>query len=129
MNTILVPTSPGELLDKLAILTIKSRRISDPEKLANVLAELASLRAAWSRSLWANSDIEDAEVALLEINERLWDIEDRIREKERTKTFDAEFIHLARSVYVENDKRANAKKQVNLSLGSTLVEEKSYAQY
>jgi hypothetical protein len=129
MNEILAPVSPGELIDKLTILAIKSRRIADAAKLANVRAELAALRACWSASPWAGHDIGADEAALLAVNERLWDIEDRIREKERAQRFDAEFIELARSVYIENDERAAIKKRLNVALGSSLIEEKSYAQY
>ena len=129
MNEILAPVSPGELIDKLTILTIKSRRIADAAKLANVRAELAALQACWSASPWAKHDIAVDEAALLAVNERLWDIEDRIREKERAQRFDAEFIELARSVYIENDERAAIKKRLNVALGSSLIEEKSYAQY
>jgi hypothetical protein len=126
---ILAPVSPGELIDKITILAIKSRRIGDPAKLANVRAELEALRNCWQQSRYAGSDVAADEAALTAVNERLWDIEDRIRDKERAKTFDAEFIELARSVYIENDQRAAIKKRINLALGSSLVEEKSYAAY
>lgn len=129
MNEILAPVSPGELIDKLTILAIKSRRIADAGKLANVRAELAQLTACWAASPWAGRDISADQAALLAVNERLWDIEDRIREQERAQRFDAEFIELARSVYIENDERAAIKKRLNVALGSTLIEEKSYAQY
>jgi len=123
------PVSPGELIDKITILAIKSRRIGDPAKLANVRAELDALRACWQASRYAGSDVAREEAELMAVNERLWDIEDRIRDKERQRTFDAEFIELARAVYVENDQRAAAKKRINVALGSSLVEEKSYAAY
>ena len=129
MNELLAPVSPGELIDKLTILQIKSRRISDATKLANVRRELDVLTQCWQRSPWGASDIRADEAALLAVNERLWDIEDRIRDKERAKAFDAEFIELARSVYIENDDRAAIKKRINTALGSTIVEEKSYAAY
>lgn len=128
-NELLAPVSPGELIDKITILAIKSRRIGDPAKLANVRGELAALRACWQSSRYADADVAGEEAELMAVNERLWDIEDRIRDKERQRTFDAEFIELARAVYVENDRRATAKKRINLALGSTLVEEKSYAAY
>jgi hypothetical protein len=128
-SEILAPVSPGELVDKITILAIKSRRIGDPAKLANIRAELAALRACWQASRYAAQDIAAEEAALTAVNERLWDIEDRIRDKERQRAFDAEFIELARAVYVENDQRAAVKKRINLALGSTLVEEKSYAAY
>jgi hypothetical protein len=129
MTEIKVPVSPGELLDKITILRIKSARMTDPEKLANVRRELETLEETWKNSPYAAADIERDLSALLQVNERLWTIEDDIRAKERAKTFDAEFIRLARAVYVENDERAAIKKRVNLKLGSALVEEKSYAHY
>jgi hypothetical protein len=129
MNEIRVPVSPGELLDKITILRIKSRRMADPNKLANVRRELEALEETWRSSPYAAVDIEDDVSALLEVNERLWTIEDDIRDKERAGAFDADFIRLARAVYIENDERAAIKKRLNLKLGSTLVEEKSYAEY
>jgi hypothetical protein len=129
MTEIKVPVSPGELLDKITILRIKSARMTDPKKLANVRRELEALEETWRSSPYAAVDIEQELSALLQVNERLWTIEDDIRDKERVGTFDADFIRLARAVYVENDERAAIKKRVNLKLGSTLVEEKSYANY
>ena len=129
MNEILAPVSPGELIDKLTILAIKARRIADADKLVNVRSELAQLKACWAASRWAGRDISADEAALLAVNERLWDIEDQIRDKERAQRFDAEFIELARSVYIQNDERAAIKKRLNVALGSSLVEEKSYARY
>jgi hypothetical protein len=129
MNEIKVPLSPGEVLDKITILRIKSRRIADPSKLANVRRELESLESTWSESRYAKSDVAADVEALLAVNERLWRIEDEIREKERGRSFDAEFIRLARAVYVENDERAAIKRRINLRLGSALVEEKSYRDY
>jgi hypothetical protein len=129
MNEIKVPISPGELLDKISILRIKSQRMADPKKLANVRLELGALEATWKASPYAGIDIDGDLNALLAVNERLWTIEDDIRDKERAQTFDAEFISLARSVYIENDERAAIKRRLNLKLGSSLVEEKSYAEY
>jgi Family of unknown function (DUF6165) len=129
MNEILAPVSPGELIDKLTILQIKSRRISDATKLANVRRELDVLTQCWQRSPWGQADVRADEAALLAVNERLWDIEDRIRDKERAKAFDAQFIELARAVYIENDQRAAIKKRINTALGSSIIEEKSYAAY
>jgi hypothetical protein len=128
-NEITVAISPGELLDKITILRIKSRRMSDPAKLSNVRRELRALEDAWGASAYAGCDI-DAEVsALLRVNERLWVIEDDIRDKERAQSFDGDFIRLARSVYVENDERAAIKRRINTKLGSGLIEEKSYRDY
>jgi hypothetical protein len=129
MNEIKVPISPGELLDKITILRIKSQRMSDPAKLANVRRELAALQETWASSTYAAVDIDADLNALMAVNERLWVIEDDIRDKERAQSFDAEFIRLARAVYVENDERAAIKRRLNLQLGSTIVEEKSYKEY
>lgn len=129
MNEIRVPISPGELLDKITILRIKSQRMSDPVKVANVRHELNVLEQTWRASDYATVDIEAEIAALLLVNERLWLIEDDIREKERAQAFDADFIRLARAVYVENDERAAIKRRINLKLGSGLIEEKSYRDY
>ena len=128
MKDLLVPVSPGELLDKITILRIKVARIQDAGKLANVKLELALLEDTW-RASGADKDVSQDEHALHSVNERLWDIEDRLREKEARQTFDRDFIELARAVYVANDERAAIKKRINLQLGSRLVEEKSYKQY
>src|SRR5579885_1135339 len=129
MTDILVPISPGELLDKITILRIKTARILDAAKLANVRLELELLERTWHDSRFAAVDISREERALQEVNERLWDIEDRIREKEARQIFDREFIELARAVYHSNDERAAIKKRINVALGSRLVEEKSYQPY
>ena len=128
MKDILVPISPGELLDKITILRIKSARIADAAKLANVRLELDLLEKTWKEAC-GQTDLGEDERALQAVNERLWDIEDRIRDKEARRAFDQDFIALARSVYIENDQRAALKKRVNLALGSRLVEEKSYKDY
>ena len=129
MSDIKVPVSPGELLDKITILRIKSQRMTDASKLANVRLELDALQDTWAGSAYARADI-DAEVsALLAVNERLWVIEDDIRDQERAQNFGAEFIRLARAVYFENDERAAIKRRINLKLGSGIVEEKSYREY
>ena len=129
MKELLVPLSPGELLDKITILRIKVARIQDASKLANVKRELSLLEQNWKDSGAATHDVALDERALENVNERLWDIEDRIRDKEAHQTFDREFIELARAVYICNDERAAIKKRINLQLGSRLVEEKSYKQY
>jgi len=127
--TLHVEVSIGEFLDKLAILRIKSQRIRDPAKLANIRKELALLADTWARSPFANAAIAEPLARLQAVNERLWDIEDRIRIKESQAAFDREFIELARSVYLCNDERAAIKRELNLLLGSGLIEEKSYADY
>ncbi len=129
MSQISVPVSYGELIDKITILEIKSERIKDAAKLANVRVELDLLNDTWQADSAARSDIAAERDALRRVNEALWDIEDRIRVKEKAKAFDAEFIELARSVYIRNDERAVIKRAINEKLGSTLVEEKSYEDY
>ena len=124
-----IPVSIGEILDKKSILEIKSERISDEKKLINVRHELRVLDDELSKleGLWES--VGDLYGQLKAVNEELWVIEDEIRIKEAKKEFDAIFIDLARSVYVTNDKRANIKKEINLKMGSDLVEEKSYEDY
>lgn len=129
MSEIKVPISPGELVDKLTILEIKAANISDAAKLANVKVELQLLQETWRGSAHGSVDIDAEWQQLRDINKKLWDIEDQIRDKERERRFDQEFIELARAVYVTNDERAAVKKQINTKLGSKIVEEKSYAKY
>ena len=128
MNDILVPISPGELLDKITILRIKSARMSDATKVANVRLELSLLEKTWREAV-GSTDVSAEERGLQAVNERLWVIEDDIRDKERAQAFDARFIELARAVYIENDERAAIKKRINVKLGSRIVEEKSYKPY
>jgi hypothetical protein len=123
-----VEISDGELLDKISILQIKLERISDENKLNNIRTEYQALTEIGAKLL------EDEQVSALynkvkEVNETLWDLEDDIRMKEKAKTFDEEFIRLAREIYRTNDRRAEAKKEINLLTGSLFVEEKSYEQY
>ncbi len=129
MSLISVPVSHGELVDKLTILEIKSERMTDPGKLANVREELELLGATWAADGASATDISDERAELKRINEALWDIEDEIRLKERAQVFDARFIELARAVYITNDRRAAVKRAINEKLGSRLVEEKSYQDY
>ena len=129
MKEILIPISPGELLDKITILQIKAERITDPAKVENVKTELEMLSKVWDESIESDDVIASLSVELKSINEALWEIEDDIRDEERNRRFGERFIELARAVYVTNDKRANAKKKVNLHLNSTIVEEKSYQDY
>jgi len=129
MDIIHVPVSPGEVLDKITILEIKSERIEDAEKLANVKRELELLQASWREHVNEDENVERIHAEMKAINEELWEIEDDIRDKEKAREFDEVFIKLARAVYVTNDKRANAKKELNLYLGSEIVEEKSYQDY
>jgi hypothetical protein len=127
--TIKVEASFGEFLDKITILEIKRERISDSAKLENVNRELNLLHKSWEAHPASKTDISDEMARLKAINEKLWEIEDDIRDKERNKAFDQEFIELARAVYFTNDDRAAVKRELNLKLGSELVEEKSYADY
>ena len=129
MENIRVPVSPGEVLDKITILEIKSERMTDPQKLANVRVELGLLRETWAAAITEDDTIRDLHAQLKEINEALWEIEDDIRDKERAKEFDERFIELARAVYFTNDRRSEVKKKLNLHLGSQIVEEKSYQDY
>ena len=129
MTDILVPTSPGELIDKLTILRLKAERIADPGKLANVRREQAVLLATADAHLPPSDRLSELWDALYEINARLWVIEDDIRDCERDGNFGPAFIALARSVYRVNDERAAVKKAINLHLGSLIVEEQSYADY
>jgi len=129
MSLISVPVSHGELIDKITILEIKAAHIRDAAKLANVRAELELLNATWGKDAASKIDISAERTQLKAVNEALWDIEDRIRLKEKAQAFDAAFIELARSVYVRNDERAAIKRTINLKLGSQLVEEKSYENY
>ncbi len=129
MSEISAPVSFGELLDKIAILQIKSERIRDEAKLANIRHELTALETTWMAHPAAGHDIVRLRAELKAVNERLWVIEDDIRLKEKAQAFDDEFVRLARSVYFENDERARIKKEINLALGSAYVEEKSYEDY
>jgi hypothetical protein len=129
MSLITTPISHGELIDKITILEIKSEQIADPAKLANVRKELDLLDAVWRNDAAAAVDIAAERARLKGVNQTLWDIEDRIRLKEKAQAFDAEFIELARAVYFQNDDRAAIKREINLKLGSQLIEEKSYQNY
>lgn len=129
MNVILVPISPGELLDKITILQIKAERIDDATKVANVKTELALLTDIWNKSVDNDTNLDSRAKELKRVNEVLWEIEDDIRDEERNNQFGERFVELARSVYVTNDERADIKKKVNLLLNSTIVEEKSYQDY
>lgn len=126
---ITVEIAPGELLDKLTILVIKSERIADPAKRANVKLELDSLTAARNAGIRESAELDELVRQLKAVNEALWEIEDEIRLCERDQDFGPRFIELARSVYRQNDRRAAVKRQINELLGSKLIEEKDYAPY
>ena len=130
---ILAPVSVGEIFDKLSILQIKEKKISDPIKLGNVKVEIKELnKSIISLDIYDKSSQEalDAlKTELYETNFKLWDIEDALRELESQKKFEQEFISLARQVYITNDKRAEIKKEINKLTGSDIVEEKHYSEY
>ena len=121
-----IQVSVGEIVDKLSILQIKTSLINDEEKLKNVKNEYDYLyNIVFNEMKIEQSDFFD----MVSINQKLWKIEDDIRDKERDKNFDSEFVELARAVYVTNDKRAEVKKGINFKYGSEFVEEKSYSDY
>ena len=122
---IMAPISVGELLDKITILTIKIARITDPLKVENITKELVQLRAV-ADELTVPLELSVYYKQLLMVNQDLWDIEDSKRKHEKEQRFDDEFIQLARQVYLKNDYRAELKKKINLLMGSTIIEEKSY---
>lgn len=126
----LVPVSIGEVVDKITILRIKSEEIKDPAKLDNIRHELAALEKAYLDYVGKIPDeVAELTAELHKVNKQLWVIEDDIRDCERDKIFESEFIRLARAVYVTNDERARLKKEINIALGSKFVEEKSYKDY
>ena len=121
--------SVGELADKITILEIKLENITDKTKLKNIETELQSLKETYYTYVVQTPELKVLKKRLLEINKMLWDIEDKIRDKERNKEFDIEFIEIARSVYYTNDERCAIKRSINDLTGSRLVEEKSYSDY
>jgi hypothetical protein len=120
-----VPVSWGDLVDRITILRIKRDRLTDAAAVANVARELTALEK-WDIALQADERLTPLRSALVAVNEALWDIEDRIREREALSDFGPEFVELARSVYKQNDRRAAIKRQINVALASDLIEEKSY---
>jgi hypothetical protein len=126
---ILAPVSAGELIDKITILRVKATRIGDPAKEANVRTELALLEEIAARELSRSPQLEDLVAQLTEVNAALWDIEDGKRDCERRQDFGPDFVALARRVYIDNDRRAAVKRQINTLVGSEIVEEKSYKPY
>ena len=126
-QTIEAPIATGELIDKITILQIKMERIPDAAKLVNVSAELALLNQRRAAALPADPAVTVLEARLKAVNERLWELEDEIRECERRQDFGPAFVAAARSIYRTNDQRAAVKREINLATGSGLIEEKSYA--
>ena len=125
----LVDVAPGELIDKITILVIKSERMEDEAKLANVRHELKILSATRDTDIPASTALHELTAKLKSVNETLWKIEDDIRDCEAAKDYSQTFIDLARAVYVTNDERAHLKREINMLLGSAIVEEKSYKPY
>lgn len=128
-QTITVEIAPGELIDKITILEIKMDRIEDRDKLRNVQIELNTLSACRDRNVEESIELDRLTANLRRVNEALWVIEDDIRDCERAQDFGDRFIELARSVYKTNDQRAAFKREINVLLGSRLIEEKSYQPY
>ena len=126
---ILLEVGPGEMIDKITILKIKSERISDTDKLKNIKHELSVLLDAHARHIDNSTKMQELEAALKKVNESLWEIEDDIRQCEADKDFGDKFIALARAVYRENDIRAQLKKEINVLAGSSIIEEKSYTSF
>jgi hypothetical protein len=129
MNSPQIPISWGELFDKITILQIKLENITSKNALENVEQELKKLQSIFSQYCPKTIETTQLEGDLRQINQQLWGIEDKIRDKERNNLFDDEFIQLARSVYITNDERSRIKRKINDMFGSELVEEKSYAEY
>ena len=126
---IIVPVSSGELIDKIAILKIKKKKIFNKSKLKNINNELSLLNEIYKNNFKNNKKLLLYEKKLIKINKKLWDIEDKIRFLESKKNFNQQFIDLARAIYINNDKRSEIKKKINKLTGSRLIEEKSYKSY
>jgi len=128
-DPILIEVGAGELIDKITILTIKSERMTDADKLKNVHYELTVLSAGRDANLENSAELQKLTADLKGVNEALWEIEDDIRQCERDKDFGDKFVALARAVYVTNDKRASLKKDINVLTGAQVIEEKSYTEF
>jgi hypothetical protein len=128
-GSLMIEVGAGELIDKITILRIKAARMTDPAKLGNVKHELDVLSHARAENLSQSVELDRLEEALRMVNEELWVIEDDIRACEAARDFGPKFIELARSVYIQNDKRAAIKKSINELCGSSIVEEKSYTEF
>lgn len=126
MHAILTPVSIGELIDKITILEIKAERIGDATKLANVRTELGGLLPLFARQQASQPALDALKQSLKAINERMWDIQDQLRDKEAAQQFDDAFVQLARGVYQTNGERVQVKNEINRVAGSALVEEKQY---
>jgi hypothetical protein len=129
IKSVLVEVAPGEMIDKITILMIKSERIKDEKKLANIELELGILSSKLKKYIPSSPELDTLISELKVVNEKLWAIEDDIRDCERKADFSQDFINLARDVYFTNDKRSNLKREINIFLGSEIIEEKSYKSY
>ena len=129
MRNLKVPISLGELIDKITILRIKLSKINSSEAQKNISLELEKLHQVLNETKIIDTNLKNFEIKLSKINKSLWVIEDKLREKEKEKKFDKNFISLARLVYHKNDERAKIKRMINKSFGSEIIEEKSYSQY
>ena len=129
MRNLKIPISLGELIDKITILRIKLRKINSSEAQKNISLELEKLHQVLNETKIIDTNLKNFEIKLSKINQSLWVIEDKLREKEKEKKFDKNFISLARLVYHKNDERAKIKRMINKSFGSEIIEEKSYSQY
>ena len=128
-GTVTIEIAPGELIDKITILEIKTENITDPEKLRNVRIELETLEKSRDAAIAPSTEMDRLTVALKGVNQELWTIEDDVRDCERAGDFGSTFVELARAVYKTNDRRAALKREINVLLGSVLIEEKSYQPY
>ena len=129
MKTPLIPISWGELFDKITILQIKKENLQEKNALKNIKVEHDQLNKIYNSNFLEDENAKRFMTSLKQINKKLWDIEDKIRDKEKNKKFDREFIELARNVYFTNDERSRIKRNINQTFGSQIIEEKSYSKY
>ena len=129
MKTPLIPISWGELFDKITILQIKKENLQEKNALKNVKVEHDQLNKIYNSNFLEDENAKRFMISLKQINKKLWDIEDKIRDKEKNKKFDREFIELARNVYFTNDERSRIKRNINQTFGSQIIEEKPYFKY
>ncbi len=128
-SIVTIPISTGDLVDKITILEVKTQRISDPQKKANILYEWNKLIGILEQQIPITPKLLNLKKELLQTNEKLWDIEDAIRIKEARQQFDNEFIELARNVYYTNDHRTSLRRSINELTGSRIIDEKQYPKY
>ncbi len=128
-NSVIIPVSAAELIDKITILEIKSQRISDKPKLNNIRNELKVLKQIFTETIHKTSKVQALIKLLQQVNTKIWDTEDKIRLCEKNQNFGPSFVKVARLVYLNNDLRSDIKKKINLLIGSGIIEEKSYVEY